>query len=164
MSCCPTWCGTYTSPLGTPAWWSEEEPGRSKRAYDTKECRLNGRCVHAAQPETLVEGVPASRPMSIAPKDRTPVWFAAFAAQMAQRLQAAPLAADLVRYIIEQAVIFADAAQRGLEAHDQEIEEAAPCRCHHCWCVSSGGEWHQHPGELCPLHPDRPIAQKEPTT
>ncbi len=72
----------------------------------------------------------------IAPKDRAPVWFAAFAAQMAQRLQAAPLADNLVRYIVERAVIFADAAQRGLEAHDAGDPRPVllePERC--CYCV-----------------------------
>ncbi len=54
---CPVWCGMRRPiPGDAPAWWSEDEP---KRAYDTKECRLNGRCVHVAQPETPVEGVPA---------------------------------------------------------------------------------------------------------
>ncbi len=58
---CPTWCGTFGPiPSGAAAWWSEEEPYRPKRAYNTKECRLNRRCVHVAQPETAVEGVPAS--------------------------------------------------------------------------------------------------------
>ncbi len=71
----------------------------------------------------------------IAPKDRTPVWFAAFAEALARSIlppKFGPLTCldgpiEAERAELSISVKFADMAQQGLEAHDART---APERCY----------------------------------
>jgi hypothetical protein len=56
--------------------------------------------------------------------------------------------------------------ERGWARQDEEARAirraAAECTCHHTCAedprirCSLSGEWHVHPGEPCPVHPDAP--------
>ncbi len=80
------------------------------------------------------------------------------------------LRADLCDAVEDMKPYRSDGLDAGLVLLDliltSDVHEGAgsrSCCCHHCWCVSERGEWHQHPGEPCRVHPERPIVQKETT-